>query len=158
MPTSKTHVNFLLPESKKSVPCILIVEDDDDLRELISEEIFHYGFNIESAPNGEIALKLILADLNENSQKRRIDAVLCDIKMPTMNGFQLVNELNRLKFERPLVVMTADPSPENREWAKANGVFNFLEKPFDFEVFKNTILSAGQIGFQLNNQHSNAVK
>lgn len=142
-----------LPPSQRNIPCVLVVEDDDDLREMLAEEIVRYGYNAKMAAHGEIALQLLAADVNDFSKNRQIDAVLCDIKMPVMNGYKLFEELKKLKFNRPFIFMTADPSENVNEWAKSNGVFHFLEKPFDFDILNELILRAGKIGFDQNNNY-----
>lgn len=139
-----------LSRTRSATPCLLVVEDDDDLRDMIIEEINLYGIQTKAARNGQVALDMINADIRSNKQFCEIDSVLCDVKMPIMGGFALITELRKMNFQLPVLMMSADPSFENREQAQDLRVFDFINKPFDFDKLKASIMSAVQTGFEKN--------
>ena len=115
---------------------ILIVEDDEDLRLLISEALLEKGYSVIEAENGKKAIQM----LNKVSPS----LILMDLEMPVMSGKELITMLNeddQLKQEWgkiPLVIYSAsiDSYPELVPFAKAS-----LHKPLDLEELVSTIES-----------------
>ena len=103
---------------------ILIVEDDDDLRELLEEIFEDENFQIESASNGRAALKSI------NDERKIIDLILTDVQMPEMKGGELLEAVRRTRAETPVIVMTAFGSVEQAVEMVKKGAFQYLTKPF----------------------------
>ncbi len=101
---------------------VLIVEDDGPLRELLTIILEGEGFEVESAANGEEALARLIA--------RPPAVLLLDMRMPVMDGWQLVLEIDRSQLPRPpIVVLTAATDPAERaEEVRADA---WLAKPFD---------------------------
>ena len=77
---------------------ILVVDDEEHIRELIRFYLDKEGFSVLEAENGEIAL-----DLLENEY---VDLAIVDIMMPVMNGFDLVEEMKQFK-DIPVIMLTA---------------------------------------------------
>jgi DNA-binding response OmpR family regulator len=108
---------------------ILCVEDDHDAASLICEELIDRGFDVRAAHNGRDGLAAIL--------KEPPDLVLCDIGMPGMSGFELLERLTSMepRFESmPFVFLTAlsDHDSELKGWQL--GADDYLTKPVDYDV------------------------
>lgn len=108
---------------------ILIVEDEDILRSLYAKVLESYTTH--TAKNGEEGLKLFL--------EYRPDIVITDIKMPIMNGLQMIERIKRETPEARIVLISA--SNESRHFLEAIelGVKGYLLKPFDNDEFRKTI-------------------
>jgi DNA-binding NtrC family response regulator len=101
---------------------ILIVEDDDLMRELMTKILFGEQYQIFQASSGEQALKLV--------QEQTIDLVLTDLRLTGMNGLQLLTELRAFDPEIVVIVMTAYASVETAVEAMRKGAYDYLTKPF----------------------------
>ena len=105
---------------------ILIVEDISQIRTLLEITLRFKGYPVESASNGEEALKKIKAD--------RPALIISDILMPKMDGFALVYHLRKDPETRdiPVVFLSATyVTKEDRDFALSLGALRFLEKPID---------------------------
>lgn len=108
---------------------ILCVEDEDDIRNLLVEEISEAGFTTLEATNGKQALELIIS--------KWPDIVVCDITMPEMNGHQLFAEI-QMNHEQlaniPFIFLTALSDKDNMVTALKAGAADYLTKPVDFDL------------------------
>ena len=75
----------------------------------------------------------------ENFSDLEADIVVTDLRMPEMNGFDLLSELRSIDPEIPIMVMTGHSSVENAVEAMKRGAADFIKKPFDFDEFKLTL-------------------
>jgi two-component system, NtrC family, response regulator AtoC len=101
---------------------ILIVEDDDLMRELMTKILAGEHYHIFQASSGEEALKLL--------QEQTIDLVLTDLRLSGMNGLQLLTEVRTFDQEVVVIVMTAYASVETAVEAMRKGAYDYLTKPF----------------------------
>src|SRR4051812_31020176 len=104
---------------------ILVVEDNPDLNTAICEILESYGFKVNSANNGSEALERL---------KRQIpDAILCDIMMPSMDGYTLLKHARADAQLRtlPFIFLTARTSMADQRMAKEIGIEDYLTKPVD---------------------------
>lgn len=99
----------------------LVVEDDSDIRELVSDFLTLEGFDVLSVSNGAAALRALEA----NSPS----VILLDMRLPVMDGWEFAREVRARKLSVPIVVMTA--AQDARKSAEEIGAISFLEKPFD---------------------------
>jgi DNA-binding response OmpR family regulator len=100
-------------------PTILVVEDDPQLRQVISEVLSDEGFTVHEASDGQRALEEIAADTP--------DLVLSDISMPRLTGVELAEELSRREDPVPIVLMSAASN------APPTSGTMFLPKPFTID-------------------------
>ncbi len=109
---------------------LLVVDDVPDILELLETTLKYKGYRVETARNGEEALKVV--------QQERPALIIADILMPRMDGFSLVHRL-RLDPETrdiPVIFLSATyVAPEDRAFALTIGVTRFIEKPVDLESF-----------------------
>lgn len=112
------------PESsrEKIMRRILVVEDDPQVREVVSLVLEDAGYEVQSAMNGVAALEWLEAN--------PCDLVLTDVWMPQMNGLELLTELRHRTAPPRAVVMTADGTPETLLRAVRASAFQFVRKPF----------------------------
>ncbi len=104
---------------------ILLIEDNTDIRENATEVLFLEGYLVIAISCGLDIIRLypdVVPDL-----------VLCDIKMPEMDGYQIYDTFQSSRYTRhiPFVFMTALSERKDREKAAAHGIAHYLIKPFD---------------------------
>jgi len=113
---------------------LLIVEDDQDIRESLQDIFELVGYKVSTANNGREAFDCILA----NSPA----LVLCDIDMPILDGFELLGAINqRLKNEviPPFIFLTAKVETQNIRQGMGLGADDYILKPFDHNELLNTV-------------------
>lgn len=113
---------------------ILVVEDDKFARVAIKQAISSYCKNYYEAEDGLIGL--------EKFKKEQIDILVTDIHMPGINGFDMIEEIRKLKPEQIFIVMTSYDTDENLITSIKEGVFNFLRKPLIIEELQTSLLIA----------------
>lgn len=102
---------------------ILIADDDDNIRKLMSLYLRKEGFGLEEAGDGTKAMSII-----ENSH---VDLVILDIMMPGLNGWELCREIRRSDANLPLLMVTAKAESAHKVKGFQLGTDDYLTKPFD---------------------------
>ena len=109
---------------------VLLVDDNDLNREIMKEVLVDYGIFVEEAKNGRDAVAAVKAN-----EPGYYHFILMDIEMPVMDGFEATMEIrklpNRIRANIPIIALTANPVPENRERAILVGMDEFLAKPIN---------------------------
>ena len=101
---------------------ILVVDDDNRIRELVKEYLNENGFIISTGNNAEEAkIKL---------EYFKFDLVVLDVMMPGQNGFELTKEIKK-KSNLPIILLTAKGEAENRIEGLEIGADDYLSKPFE---------------------------
>jgi DNA-binding NtrC family response regulator len=105
---------------------VLIVDDRAEIAEMIAEDLCERGYvgTAESAPRE--ALRILLTE--------RVDVLVTDLRMPEVNGLELVRQSMQLDPSRPVIVMTAYSSIDTAIEATDRGAFQYLVKPFRLEA------------------------
>jgi DNA-binding NarL/FixJ family response regulator len=119
--------------SRKRVLCI---EDDRETAQLVAEELEDRGFEVALAHNGRDGFAAIVA--------QEPDLVLCDLNMPAMSGFEVLEKLSAIapRFQdTPFVFVTALTDRENELKGRRLGADDYVTKPIDFDVLE-TIINA----------------
>jgi DNA-binding NarL/FixJ family response regulator len=107
---------------------ILCIEDDPETAALIAEELVERGFEVVVAHNGREGLQLLM--------RFPPDLVLCDIGMPVMTGFEVLQSLSELgpRFSKiPLIFLTALANREDELKGRRLGADDYVTKPIDFD-------------------------
>jgi DNA-binding NtrC family response regulator len=115
---------------------LLVVDDERNLRESLSEALKEAGYSVLTAANGKEAYAII--------QSQALDLLLCDWRMPEMDGRELLRHLSdeaRL-VDLPVLVMTAHGTSNNAIEAIQFGAYDFVTKPFDLDDVLVTIRRA----------------
>jgi DNA-binding NtrC family response regulator len=115
-------------------PTILIVEDEARMRRLLELSLGEEGYNTHAAENAEAGLKLI--------QHGPVDLVLTDLKLPGMNGLDLLEAARRVRADLPVIVMTAYGTVESAVEAMKAGANDYVLKPFSLDEIKLVIRRA----------------
>ena len=111
---------------------VLVVEDDDEIRRYIRDELSH-DFRISECINGQEALEFIL--------KEKPDLVISDIMMPEMDGMTLCRKVKQnININHiPIVLLTAKSKPEDRVEGLDIGADAYIMKPFNTELLRSTV-------------------
>ena len=107
---------------------ILCIEDDDETAALIAEELIERGFEVVVADGGREGLQALMTSPP--------DLVLCDIGMPVMTGFEVLQSLKELgsRFGKiPLIFLTALTSGDDELKGRRLGADDYVTKPIDFD-------------------------
>lgn len=104
---------------------ILIVDDEEIIRESLSFVLKKEGYSVQEAENGKVALEYI--------KERAFDLVITDIEMPEMKGIELMENISRLSPETMVVVITAYGSIESAIAALRRGAIDYVLKPVEFD-------------------------
>ena len=107
---------------------VLIVEDEEHLALGLKFNLEAEGIDAEIAGDGENALKLLLPAENG------IDAVILDVMLPGINGFEVVSQLRNAKQYVPVLMLTARGRPEDVLRGFEAGVDDYLSKPFELAI------------------------
>jgi CheY-like chemotaxis protein len=109
-------------KEKKAIANLMIVDDNEGVRHLVSRWLERAGFTVSQAKDGAEALEKI--------KQEPPDIVIADIRMPRINGLELTRMIKRDFPNIKVVLMTAYSSPQTIAQAKREGVDDYLEKPF----------------------------
>lgn len=110
---------------------LLAVDDDSSILEYLSEILSERNHTVTTAASGNQALTAL--DL------QTFDMIFMDIKMPEINGMDVIRELNRRGIGTPVIVLTGIDDKEFVKEALRLGAFDYLEKPFKESVFFATV-------------------
>ena len=102
---------------------IIIVDDEDNIREALRDILEYEGYEVDEAKDGEEGLKKI--------KKEEYHVALCDIQMPKMDGLELLIKAQEAKPSTQFIMITAYGSIENAMEATRRGAFDFVSKPPD---------------------------
>ncbi len=104
---------------------VLVVDDEEIVRESLGGWLREDGFEVDSAPDGKSAVERMKAE--------RWNVMLVDLKMPGMDGLQVLEEARKLQPDAAIIMMTAYATVDTAVTAMKLGAFDYLVKPFDPE-------------------------
>ena len=104
---------------------ILVVEDDKNLRKLITTYLQRNKYNTYEATNGEEALNVL--------DQSYIDLIVSDIMMPKMDGYELIKSLREAKYDVPILIITEKSEIEDKKEGFLLGADDYMVKPIDIE-------------------------
>lgn len=104
---------------------ILIVDDDDEIRELLEFDIGHSGYFVDTAKDGMEGLNKAL--------NNTYDLILLDVMMPKMNGFDVCKNIRQAKLSIPVLMLTAKGTIDDKTEGFDCGADDYLVKPFDIQ-------------------------
>ena len=115
-------------------PSILIVDDEQQIRSLLSITFTRAGFEVSTASSGRDAVGCC--------STQTFDVVLSDVRMPEISGIDLLRQLRALKIGLPVIVITGHADVPLAVEAMKIGAADFIEKPFDDDVLLAAVRSA----------------
>lgn len=127
-------VKFQLMKNKPKKKCILVVDDEEQICNVIKKVLLQEGYQVFTALSGEEALSQLKISF--------IDLMLVDLKMPSMNGLQLLKQARTIRKNLKSILLTAYGTSSAAREAMFLGVFDFLAKPFDVQLLKKVVKEA----------------
>jgi len=113
---------------------LLIVDDEKSIRKTLREVLEYEKYQVDEAADGMEGLGLI--------QKNKYDIILCDIKMPKMDGIEVLEKIMELNIDTPIVMISGHGNIETAVEAVKKGAFDFIAKPLDLNRLLVTIRNA----------------
>jgi len=120
----------MLPERKQ----VLIVDDEPNLRKILSAQLTRDGYDVLTAEDGEQGLALL--------GEHHIDLVITDLKMPKVDGMTLLKRALVEEPDLPVVLITAHGTIDTAVEALKSGAFDFVTKPFDKDEVRQIVAKA----------------
>jgi len=143
----KTVKNFSLNETKTTSPSrdfkkncnILITDDNQNNREVISNMLKHYGYkNIMCSSSGKDTIDIITTKQNAGE---KLDILILDLKMPNISGYDVINHIKQKNWKLPkIIVVSASVLTDERNKCKQLGIDYFIPKPVNMIDLKKSIL------------------
>ncbi|MFW6130152.1 MAG: response regulator [Atribacterota bacterium] len=113
---------------------ILIVDDEETIRDTLSKILEEDGFDVESVDDAEKAIKKI--------KNEKYNLILLDLKLNGMSGFDVLKETREINKELPIILISGYLTMENIEKACGYGIFNYIRKPFELDDLRDKIKRA----------------
>src|SRR5579884_721885 len=139
------------PESERRnsampAPSVLIVDDNPDIRDSLSDMLIHEGYAVESVGYG--------ADAIQHITQKRYGAAILDMQLPDLDGLSVLKAITELDPNLPIVVITAHGTIENRSGSLTRGAFAYLTKPYDSGEVKAILRRAFSVkGLEVRAEH-----
>jgi len=115
---------------------LLIVDDEESVRDSLFNWFIEDGYLVESAENARTALNML--------EKKAYDIVLADIKMPGMDGLEMLKRIKSIKPDAVVIIMTAFATVDTAVQALKDGAFDYVTKPFDPDDLSHLIRNASK--------------
>jgi two-component system, OmpR family, response regulator ChvI len=106
---------------------VLLVEDDEDYREIVGSELSWHGFAVRSFADGDSLLGSLAA-------AAEADVIVLDWRLPTISGIDLLPQLRQRGVNLPVVFLTSHPQPANEKLAFERGALDFVDKTRGVEI------------------------
>jgi len=110
---------------------ILVVDDEKEICTVLSDNLSQEGYRVFTANNGKTALELV--------KKEKPDLVLLDIRMPEMDGIEVLRRIKKIKKEIVVIMLTAYGTLETARKAMKLGAYDYITKPFDLFSLKSIV-------------------
>lgn len=124
---------------------ILIVDDEESVRDSLFNWFIEDGYEVECAENAKKALHML--------EDKNFDIILADIKMPGMDGMEMHRRIKALNKDSVVIIMTAFASVDTAVQALKDGAFDYVTKPFDPDDLSHLIRNAtAQIALKSENE------
>ena len=118
-------------ESLVQTASILVVDDEENAREGLSKILSKEGYRVETASNGKEAI--------DNLKRQRYDLVITDMRMPLMDGFEVLREIKKMDENIGVIMITAYGEVESYLEAMNMGAFEYINKPVRVNELKRVI-------------------
>lgn len=117
-----------------AMPNVLVIDDEKSIRSTLREILEYENFKVEEAGDGAEGLKM--------AEKGTYDLILCDIKMPKMDGIELLSKLQEAGSDTPIVMLSGHGTIDTAVEAIKKGAFDFISKPLDLNRLLVTVRNA----------------
>lgn len=116
------------------MPKILVIDDEKSIRKTLREILEYENFKVEEAGDG--------SEGSAMCEKESYDIVLCDIKMPKVDGMEALERIQKIRPDTPIIMISGHGTIETAVEAVKKGAFDFIEKPLDLNRLLVTIRNA----------------
>jgi DNA-binding NtrC family response regulator len=117
---------------------ILTIDDDESLRRVVEYNLREDGYQVMTAADGRTGL--------QRFQEAAVDLVLTDVRMPEMDGLEMLTQLKAMQPDLPVIVLTAHGTIDSAVEAMKVGAFDYLTKPFSRDQLKASVHKALELG------------
>ncbi len=132
-PATPQLLFVLLNKNSKNMPKVLIIDDEASIRRTLGEILAYEKYNVEDAANGMDALALI--------KEHEFDVILCDIKMPEMDGIETLEAIKQIT-DTPVIMISGHGTIETAVEAIKKGAYDYISKPPDLNRLLITLRNA----------------
>ena len=113
---------------------VLIIDDTDEVRDVLASVVADMGYTAMTAPGGREGLALVAT--------AQPDVVCLDLWMDDMTGLEVLDRLQPLRPDLPVIIITADPLTDMNGEARSRGAFEYILKPFEITQVRRALLAA----------------
>jgi two-component system nitrogen regulation response regulator GlnG len=117
-----------MPAQSLQIP-IWIIDDDQSMRWVLDKTLSNNGYRVTAFESGSVAL----ASFKRAAPEERPSLIITDVRMPGINGFELLKQIKHISPHTPIIVMTAYTDLDTTVQAFHEGAFEYLPKPFDID-------------------------
>jgi two-component system, chemotaxis family, chemotaxis protein CheY len=117
---------------------VLIVDDEPDVRKVVRMTLEKAGYDVIEAEDGEKAIQVI----NKDENPLILDVIICDIRMPKINGVEAINYFQQQYPRVPLIVLTGFPDMDMATGFLKKGIVDYLVKPVEKEKLVGAVAKA----------------
>jgi len=114
------------------MPRMVIVDDEQEVLDELSEVFSEYGYEIETARGGEEALRKV--------KEKRPHVMLLDIRMPGMDGIEVLRRVRELDPSLGIIMVTAVMEENLAKEAMTLGAFDYITKPIDLDYLRTSVV------------------
>lgn len=114
---------------------ILVVDDEPGICEILQTALSSDGYRVHKALGGTEALRIL-------DVLKDVDVVILDLKMPERDGIGVLREMKRRRPQLPVIILTGYGTLDTARQAMSLGAYDFLTKPFDLDVVRETVREA----------------
>lgn len=135
--TMEFKSGFFLSESECNGR-VLVVDDEPDIRKVVKMTLTKAGYEVLEAENGEKAIEAI----NSGENRLLLDVVVCDIRMPKINGVEAIAYFQKEWPRVPIIVLTGFPDTDMATTFLRSGVVDYLVKPVEGDKLRSAVARA----------------
>ena len=128
----------LVADEKVCLGRVLVVDDEDSIRSLLRMMLAQAGYDVEEAEDGGRAVEV----LNSGDNPLMVDVIICDIRMPRINGVEAIAYFRAQYPSRPVIVLTGYHDEQLASSLRKQGVVECLEKPAEREQILTSVAQA----------------
>ena len=128
----------LVADEKVCLGRVLVVDDEDSIRSLLRMTLTQAGYDVEEAEDGGRAVEV----LNSGDNPLMVDVIICDIRMPRINGVEAIAYFRAQYPSLPVIVLTGYHDEQLASSLRKQGVVGCLEKPAEREQILTSVAQA----------------
>ncbi|MCI5147662.1 MAG: sigma-54-dependent Fis family transcriptional regulator, partial [Candidatus Electrothrix sp. AR3] len=111
-----------MTDAQKVLKRVLVIDDEKNMRHMLSVLLANEGYVVETAESGFVGIELLMA--------RAFDFILCDIRMPKMDGLVFLDAVAKIEHPATIIMMSAFGTVDTAIEAMKQGAYDFISKPF----------------------------